>query len=223
MSTSAQTQPAGELRVAARALARLERLVATVQGREPGDARFAAALGVLDTLSRSEGIPIAIIGGMAAIHHGYERFTKDIDVVVGRSHLDPLTRVAPRYGIKVIWQDPRGWHKFRFGGVDIEIVPEGGQPRKDAPTTIPGVKQLGVREGARYANLEGWTETKLASNRQLDRADLVQVMKKTEAANLRKARKHIAKVHRSYPLLFDELHAMAVAEMEQERERGGPR
>jgi len=197
--------------------------VATVQGREPGDARFAAALGVLDTLSRSEGIPIAIIGGMAAIHHGYERFTKDIDVVVGRSHLDPLTRVAPRYGIKVIWQDPRGWHKFRFGGVDIEIVPEGGQPRKDAPTTIPGVKQLGVREGARYANLEGWTETKLASNRQLDRADLVQVMKKTVAANLRKARKHIAKVHRSYLLLFDELHAMAVAEMEQERERGGPR
>jgi hypothetical protein len=79
MSTSAQPQLAGELRVAARALARLERLVATVQGREPGDAKFAAALGVLDTLSRSEDIPIAIVGGMAAIHHGYERFTKDID------------------------------------------------------------------------------------------------------------------------------------------------
>jgi hypothetical protein len=107
--------------------------------------------------------------------------------------------------------------------VDIEIVPEGGQPRKDAPTTIPGVKRLGVREGTAYANLEGWMETKLASNRQLDRADLVQVMKKTQAANLRKARKHIAKVHRTYLLLFDELHAMAVAEAEQERERGGPR
>src|SRR5437879_8161304 len=160
MTTSARTQLAGELHVAARALARLERLVATVQGREPGDARFAAALGVLDTLSRSEGIPIAIIGGMAAIHHGYERFTKDIDVVVGRSHLDPLTRVAPRYGIKVIWQDPRGWHKFRFGGVDIEIVPEGGQPRKDAPTTIPGVKQLGVRERAGEPTLAAAKESK---------------------------------------------------------------
>jgi hypothetical protein len=107
--------------------------------------------------------------------------------------------------------------------VDIEIVPEGGQPRRNAPTAIPGLKQLGVREGARYANLEGWMETKLASNRQLDRADLVQVMKKVGAAILRKARKHIAKVHRAYLRMFDELHAMAIEEMEQEKNRGGPR
>jgi hypothetical protein len=223
MKTLGRRQLVDELRVAARNLARLEGLVATVKGREHGDAKVAAALGVLDTLSRSEGIPIAIVGGMAAIHHGYERFTKDIDIVVGKKHLDPLIRVAPNYGIKVIWEDPNGWHKFHYGGVDIEIVPEGGQPRKNSPTTIPGLKQLGVREGARYANLEGWMETKLASNRQLDRADLVQVMKKVDATNLRKARKHVAKVHRAYLRLFDELHAMAIEEMEQEKNRGGPR
>ena len=66
-------------------------------------------------------------------------------------------------------------------------------------------------------------ETKLASNRQLDRADLVQVMKKTDAAHLRKVRKHIAKVHPTYLLLFDELQALAGAETEQEKKRGGPR
>src|SRR5437660_1554814 len=198
MNTDRRTQPRDKLLVAASGLARLERLVATVKGRGSGEAKFAAALGVLDTLSRREDIPVAIVGGMAAIHHGYERFTKDIDIVVGKRHLDPLIRVAPNYGIKVIWQDPNGWHKFRYGGVDIEIVPEGGQSRKNAPTTIPGLKQLGVQEGIKYANLEGWMETKLASNRQLDRADLVQVMKKASSANLRKARKHIAKVHRIY-------------------------
>ena len=223
MKTLGRTGLVDELRGAARSLARLEGLVATVKGRDRGDARFAAALEVLDKLSRSEGIPMAIVGGMAAIRHGYERFTKDIDIVVGEGHLDPLIRVAPDYGIKIVRHDPNGWHKLRYEGVDIEIVPEGGQPRKNAPTAIPGLKHLGVRGGARYANLARWMETKLASNRQLDRADLVQVMKKTDAAHLRKVRKHIAKVHPTYLLLFDELQALAGAETEQEKERGGPR
>src|SRR5262249_7128329 len=156
-----------DVRVAARSLARLERLVAAVRGHGSPDDKFAVTLELLDELSRKEDIPIAIVGGLAAIHHGYERFTKDIDIVIGRSHLDPLIRVAPQYGIKVIWRDPHGWHKLRYGGVDIEVVPEGGVPRKDAPTTIPGVRQLGVQQGARYANLPGWMETKLASDRQI--------------------------------------------------------
>src|SRR5437667_2961818 len=181
MNTDQRTRLPEEILVAARGLARLERLVATVRGRGPRDAKFAAALEVLDTLSHKEGIPMAIIGGMAAIHHGYERLTKDIDIVVGKGHLDPLIRVAPHYGIKVVWRDPNGWHKLRYGGVDIEIVPEGPEPKKNAPTTIPGLEQLGVQEGAQYATLEGWMETKLASDRHLDRADVVQVMKKTDS------------------------------------------
>jgi hypothetical protein len=223
VNTSRPTPMGNPLLVAAGGLARLERLVATVKGKEHGDAKFAAALEILDVLSRKEGIPIAIIGGLGAIHHGYERFTKDIDIVVGKRHLDPLLRVAPKYGIKVIWQDPGGWHKLRHGGVDIEIVPAGGEPRRNAPTTIPGLKQLGVHEGATYASLEGWMETKLASNRLLDRADVVQVMKKSTRVALRKVRSRLARVHRAYLRLFDELHATAAEEMEQERERGGRR
>jgi hypothetical protein len=198
-------------------------MVATENGQGKGYAKFAAALEVLDTLSRREGIPIAIIGGRAAIHYCYERYTKDIDIVIGKGHLDPLIRVAPHYGIKITWRDPKGWHKLRYGGVDIEIVPEGGEPNKNAPTSIPGLKQLGVLDGAEYANLEGWMETKLASNRQLDRADLVQVMKKTAPATLRKARTRIARIHPTYLGRFDELRALAAEEMEQEKERGGRR
>ncbi len=209
--------------VVARALVRLERLVATVKGHEPKDTKVAAALEVLKTLSRREDIPMAIIGGMAAIHHGYERFTKDIDIVVGKRHLDPLLRVAPKYGIKIIWQDPKGWHKLKYHGMDIEIVPEGGEPGKNAPTEIPGVKLLGVGEGAEFASLEGWMVTKLASNRQLDRADVVQVLKKIDSLRVRKVRNHLARVHRTYLRRFEELHAMAEEEKEQERERGGPR
>src|SRR5438270_164357 len=75
---------------AAQAMLHLERLVAAVKGQEEQESRFAKALATLKTLSRKEGIPLAIVGGLAAIHHGYERFTKDIDVVVQSEHLlDP--------------------------------------------------------------------------------------------------------------------------------------
>jgi hypothetical protein len=66
-------------------------------------------------------------------------------------------------------------------------------------------------------------ETKQASNRQLDRADVVQVMKKTAFPTLRKVRNQITKVYRTSARQFDELHEAAELEMEQERERGGLR
>src|SRR5262245_40279069 len=90
---------------AADALLTLERLVAAVKGNEIQESKFGRALTTLEKLSRKEGIPIAIVGDLAAIHHGYERFTKDIDIVVRSSNLDVLARVAPHYGIKVIWKD----------------------------------------------------------------------------------------------------------------------
>src|ERR1700730_4581730 len=113
---------------AAEAMITLERLVAAVQGREAQESRFGKALATLRTLSRKEGIPLAIVGGLAAIHHGYKRFTKD----------------------------------------------------------IPGPEQLGVREGAGYAGIAGWMETKLGSYRVQDQAEVVQVIKVTTPATLRR-------------------------------------
>src|SRR2546428_12498115 len=102
---------------AAKAMVNREGMVAAVKGQEVQDSKFAKALATLKTLSRKEGIPLAIVGGLAAIHHGYERFTKDIDVVVRSGNLNVLTRVAPLYGVKVIWNDPEGWHKLQCEGV----------------------------------------------------------------------------------------------------------
>ena len=206
---------------AADALENLERIVAAVKGEEPSESKFAKALTTLETLSRKEGISMAIVGGLAAIHHGYQRFTKDIDVVVQSRDLDILTRVAPQYGIKVIWKDPDGWHKLQCEGGPIDVVPEGRKPRKDAPTAIPNPKQLGVREGAGYAGIAGWMETKLGSYRVQDRAEVVQVLKGTTPATLKKIRKHLGKAHAVYLQRFEELLEAAREEQEQERERGG--
>jgi hypothetical protein len=206
---------------AADALVRLERTVAAVKGHEAQQSHFAKALAALQALSRKEGIPLAIVGGLAAIHHGYERFTKDIDVVVRSDNLDILTRVAPHYGIKVIWKDPEGWHKLQCEGVSIDVVPEGRKPRKDAPSAIPGPEHLGVREGAGYAGIGGWMETKLGSYRVQDRADVVQVVKATTPAVVRKIRTHLGKAHAVYLRRFDELLETAKEEKDQEQERGG--
>jgi len=205
----------------ANALANLERVVAVVKDRDAQESKFTKALTTLETLARKEGIPLAIVGGLAAIHHGYERFTKDIDIVVRSQNLDILARVAPHYGIKVTWKDPDGRHKLLYEGVSIDVVPEGRKPRKDAPTAIPGPEQLGVRKGTGYADLGGWMETKLGSYRVQDQADVVQVIKVTTAANLRKVRKHLAKAHVVYLQRFNELLAAAKQEAKQERERGG--
>jgi len=201
----------------------LRKVVSAVRNPGQDNSEYDKALDVLRTLSRKEGIPIAIIGGMAAIRHGYPRFTDDIDIVVARQHLDTIIRVAPAYRIKVLWRDPEGWHKLQYEGIRLEVVPEGGKPRKDAPTRIPGPSQLGVLQGSEYAHLEGWIETKLASSRQLDRADVVQVLKKTDQADVERTRSHLAAVHPLYAQAFEELVAMAAEEMQQEKERGGPR
>src|SRR6059058_3148171 len=200
---------------AAQALAQLERMVAAVKGQEAQESKFAKALATLGTLARKEGIPLAIVGGLAAIHHGYERFTKDIDVVVRSANLDILTRVAPHYGIKVIWNDPEGWHKLQCEGVPIDVVPEGRKPRKDAPAAIPGPEQLGVRQGAGYAEIAGWMETKLGSYRVQDRADVVQVIKVTAPAALTRIRRRLGKAHAVYLERFDELLGAAEEEKEQ--------
>lgn len=202
---------------AAEALRELERTVIAVKDRGAEDSKIARALTTLQTLSQKEGIPLAIVGGLAAIRHGYERFTKDIDVVVGSGNLAVLTRVAPRYGIKVIWKDSDGWHKLQCEGISIDVVPEGRKPRKDAPTRIPTPEQLGVTEGADYASVAGWVETKLGSFRIQDQADVVQVIKVTSAANLRRIRKHLTTVHAVYLKRFDDLFAAAKAEVEEER------
>ncbi len=208
---------------AAEALVNLERMVAAVKGHEGQHPKFAKALATLDALSRKEGIALAIVGGLAAIHHGYERFTKDIDVVVQSRNLDILTRVAPLYGIKVIWKDPEGWHKLQCEGVFIDVVPEGRKPRKDAPIAIPSPEHLGVSAGAGYAGISGWMETKLGSNRIQDQADVVQILKVSTPATVRRIRKHLGNVHAIYLQRFDELLGAAKEEKEQERKRGGAR
>ncbi len=183
--------------------------------------RFKQALADLQRLSEGEGIPIAIVGGLAAIRYGYPAATQDIDIAVAQNQLEAFVSVAPRYGFKVAWEAKSGWHILTHGDVEIKIVPEGGKARNTSPTTIPGPSRLGVQRGLAYANLPGWVELKISSGRQKDRAHIVEVMKKTDAQSLQTVRVHLAGVHQTYLELFDKLHEKAREERTQEEQRGG--
>ena len=77
--------------------------------------RFSRALSDLAKLAETEGISLAIVGGLAAIHYGHAVATQDIGIAVGKSHLEQFVRVAPSFGFRVAWESEKGWHTITKG------------------------------------------------------------------------------------------------------------
>lgn len=210
-----------ELQAGAALLARGAESIRAVTTAEPN--RFTRAFEALNRLAIADGIPLAIVGGLAAIHFGYPAVTEDIDIVVARDDLDRLLADAPHHGFKVQWRSATGWHTLAFEDVEINIVPEGGKARDSSPTTIPGPQALGVAAGLSFSGLAGWVELKLSSGRAKDRTHVVEVLKTLTDAQIAATREYIASVHAQYATLLDQLIAEADDEKRQEQERGKQR
>ena len=181
--------------------------------------RFSRALTDLQQLAHEQNIPIAIVGGLAAIRYGYAAATQDIDIAVCKDQLGELVRFAPRYGMVVAWESKTGWHTLTHGDVEINVVPEGGRAKDSSPTVIPSPLQMGVDSGLKYASIESWVELKISSGRQKDRAHVVEVLKKTDEPTIDRVYGHIAQVHGQYELTFRQLLAEAIEERQQEKDR----
>ena len=91
-----------------------------------------------ETLTQGD-IPCLIVGGYALQEHGYHRNTVDIDVVV------PSLELANHYlsirgfrptGSKAILYD-------RATGIEVNLLPAGGQATTNSPLPIPQVTQVG--------------------------------------------------------------------------------
>ena len=187
---------------------------------EPNDSnRFSRALSSLAQLAEKEGIPIAIVGGLAAIRYGHAVATQDIGVAIAKTDLERIVRSAPGYGFKVTWESKIGWHNLLYGDVEINVVPEGGRARDDAPTVIPSPAAMGVVRGLEYAQLQSWVELKISSNRQKDRGHVVEVLKRLREGSTDKFASHLRNVHDDYFDTFQLLLAQAKAEREQEEKR----
>jgi len=177
----------------------------------------------LRRLATDAKISIALVGGLAAVHYGFRGSTDDIDVAIGRDHLERFLRYAPQYGFKVQWRSKSGWHTLEHGDVEINVVPEGGRARNTAPTTIPGPEKMGVTEGLGVACLSVLLELKLAAGRVKDKGHIVELLKRVPAEEITRCRTHIQGVHEDYLNELDRLLQSVEEEKEQERERGQDR
>jgi hypothetical protein len=218
MSAVPETSISPELIAGAAVLERGAESIRAVTAAEQN--RFTRAFEALNRLANNTGTPLAVIGGLAAIHFGYPAITEDIDIVVARDAIDRLLVEAPRHGFKVKWRSKTGWHTLAFEDIEINIVPEGGKARDSSPTTIPGPQALGVASGLGYSQLPGWVELKLSSGRAKDRTHIVEVLKTLSPKNIASIRQHVAGVHSQYAELLDQLIDEASEEKRQEEERG---
>ena len=194
--------------------------VAAVRGGKNVDNEFGRVIAALAELAQRRQLPVAVVGGLAAIHHGYPAVTEDVDVVIAREDLERILVVAPEHGFRIAWRSDSGWHTLMFGDIEINVIPAGGRPRDDASTVVPEPGDLGVREGLDFADLAGWVELKIASGRRKDLTHVVEVLKVTEPGEVDRIRGRLRSVEALYAETFETLVADAEREREQERGRG---
>jgi len=156
----------------------------TEEADYPSENSIDRALRALSKLSQDYNIPIAIIGGAATIHHGYKRFTKDIDLVISTKDYANLVRVIHEYGFimlkhsnymfEMLFPDEQGaQYDLPNGksvrGVFLEVMKAGMND-----TTEP--YQMGVTKGVGFADLNSYIAMKLKAGRIQDQADIVHVL-----------------------------------------------
>jgi hypothetical protein len=110
-------------------------------------------------------VPYAVVGGMALFHHGFRRFTEDVDLLVTKENLaivherlEELGYVAPFAGSKHL--------RDAVSGVKVEFLTTGDYPGDGKPKPVSFPDPLTVRvldDGIWYLELPALVELKLAS------------------------------------------------------------
>jgi hypothetical protein len=130
------------------------------------------------------GIPYAVAGGMALFHHGYRRFTEDVDILVTPDALRIIHKALDGLGYVRPFAKSKNL-RDTDAGVKIEFLLTGGFPGdgKPKPVRFPDPQAVAVEgDGIRFINLSTLIELKLASgtsgtDRMKDLADVQELIK----------------------------------------------
>jgi len=125
------------------------------------------------------GIEYVILGGMALSVHGYERMTKDVDVLLTREGFDEFCRLyVPKYYSPVPRLSRRFVDRKNQRGVDILLTglyPGSGKP---GPIAFPGPAEVSQQfKSIHFINLLSLIQLKLAARRHRDFADVVELIR----------------------------------------------
>jgi hypothetical protein len=130
------------------------------------------------------GIPYCVAGGMALFHHGYRRFTEDIDILVTSSGLREIHARLDGLGYLPPFTRSKNLRDTE-NGVRIEFLIAGEYPGDGKPKPVAFPDPASASDevlGVRYLTLPRLIELKLASGmtnvaRMKDLADVVELIK----------------------------------------------
>jgi hypothetical protein len=133
-----------------------------------GEGRLHGALRRLTQRLDAEGIPYALLGGLALAEHGYPRLTEDIDLLLTPSGLERFRQRLVGQGYRPAFSGAEKTFRDTETGVRIEIVTAGEYPGDGLPKPVafPDPTTPGITvevEGLRVVTLEKLIELKLAS------------------------------------------------------------
>jgi len=133
-----------------------------------GKGRLHGALRHLRQRLNAEGIPYALLGGLALAEHGYPRLTEGIDLLLTPSGLERFRQQLVGRGYRPAFSGAEKTFRDTETGVRIEIVTAGEYPGDGLPKPVafPDPATPGVTveiEGIRVVTLEKLIELKLAS------------------------------------------------------------
>jgi len=129
-------------------------------------------------------ISYVVVGGMALFHHGFRRFTEDVDILVSKSDIKIIHDKLEGAGYRPPFANSKNLRDTE-NGVRIEFLIAGEYPGdgKPKPVAFPSPVDVGeVDDGVRYLNLTSIIELKLASGmtnpqRMKDLADVQDLIK----------------------------------------------
>ncbi len=177
------------------------------------------------------GIPYAVVGGMAVVAQGYERVTKDLDVLLT---LEGFAEFRKRFVPKHydVTDRPRRFVD-RVNQVTMDILVTGMFPGsgKPGPFAYPDPAAVSeVLEDYRVVDLPTLIQLKLAARRHQDFADVVNLIRAQKLDESFRAKLHPS-VHRDYIECleekrredeYEERHDQAMRELIREQDKNLP-
>jgi len=137
-----------------------------------GDNAVHKTLRRISTRLQELGVDYAIAGGMCLFRHGFQRVTRDVDVLVTRDGLSEIHEQLEGRGYLKAFEASKNLRDADTG-VRIDFIISGQYPgeRKPGPIAFPIPKDVSIEiDGIRYVDLVPFIELKLASGQASHRA-----------------------------------------------------
>ncbi len=161
----------GGVRALTQTLGDLRRFCSTVTDAIPVDQALPPLLAML----RAASVPFKIIGGVAVVHHGYQRSTIDIDVVIDVSAVGRLDAALADHQFE---RESPSRLRHVPTGVRIDVLVSGVALARRPDISFPRPDDMAASENdPEIVGLLPLIRLKLLAARRRDEADIVELLK----------------------------------------------